>query len=178
MNDWLTCADIINRGGIAVIPTDTLYGIVAKATNHEAVQRLYSIKKRLLSKPFIILISDTDQLKRFNVPVSLLAKTSAYWPGPYSLILPFNNTEYNYLANGKNTLAFRLPNKPELINLINKTGPIVAPSANPRGLPPAKNIAEAKKYFGDLVDIYVDGGEIKNGQPSKLLDIVSGQKLR
>jgi len=67
-------------------------------------------------------------------------------------------------------LAFRLPNKKDLINLIKKVGPLVAPSANIEGKPPAKTISQAKKYFGEKVDFYIDSGKI-SGPPSTLIEI-------
>ncbi|NMB92179.1 MAG: Sua5/YciO/YrdC/YwlC family protein, partial [Parcubacteria group bacterium] len=68
------------------------------------------------------------------------------------------------------TLAFRLPADKNLRKLLEKTGPLVAPSANLEGLPPAKNIIEAKRYFEDLPDLYIDGQEI-SGKPSKLIKL-------
>src|SRR5204863_149383 len=69
--------------------------------------------------------------------------------------------KFEYLHRGTNTLALRLPKDESLQNLLKKTGPLIAPSANVEGLPPAKNITDAKKYFGDGVDLYIDGGEIE-----------------
>jgi L-threonylcarbamoyladenylate synthase len=73
------------------------------------------------------------------------------------------------------TLAFRFPKKEDLIELIKETGPIVAPSANSEGAVPAKNLDEARKYFGDEVDFYIDGGEI-DSEPSTLVKI-DGDKI-
>lgn len=87
------------------------------------------------------------------------------------MILPCKSTKFQYLHRGTKSLAFRLPKKKPLRELLEKTGPLVAPSANPQGLEPAKNITEAKKYFGDMVDVYVAGGKLE-GKPSKLISLL------
>jgi L-threonylcarbamoyladenylate synthase len=74
------------------------------------------------------------------------------------------------LHRGTKTLAFRLPSSQSLRTLLIETGPLIAPSANPEGQAPAQNITEAKKYFGDLVDFYLDGGEI-HGKASKVIKL-------
>ncbi len=75
----------------AVIPTDTIYGVVACASNQKAVEKVYSLKKRTPSKPCIILISDPYQMLDFGVDKKWLDKTAEYWPGPNSLIIPTLN---------------------------------------------------------------------------------------
>ena len=92
------------------------------------------------------------------------------WPGKVSVILPCKNKEFKYLHRGTNSLAFRFPAKKSLLEILKKTGPLVAPSANPEGLKPAENITEAKKYFGDKVDFYLAGGSLKS-EPSTLIEI-------
>jgi L-threonylcarbamoyladenylate synthase len=92
------------------------------------------------------------------------------WPGKVSVILPCINNEFKYLHRGSKSLAFRLPNKKSLIEILKKTGPLVAPSANPQGLEPAKNIKEAKDYFNNKVDFYMAGGTLKS-KPSTILKI-------
>ncbi len=169
---------ILNTGGTAVLLTDTLYGIVGQALNKKTVERIYKIKKRNKKKPLIILISSVQDLKLFGVKIDkeLKAKLGKFWPGPNSLILPCGAQNY-YLHRGKKCLAFRLPKKKSLISLIKKTGPLVAPSANPEGLPPAENIKMAKDYFGDQIDCYVKGGQSK-AQASKLIKIGKNGELK
>jgi L-threonylcarbamoyladenylate synthase len=164
-------AQTITRGGYAVIPTDTIYGIVCSALNKEAVKGLYDIKERTPSKPYIVLIADINQLDLFNISwqhyTSILEQ---YWPGPVSIILPCHNEALVYLHRGTHSIAFRLPAHTELQNLIRDTGPLVAPSANPEGEMPARTIEEARQYFKDQVSCYVDGGEV-HGTPSSIISI-------
>ena len=151
---------ILKAGGIVVMPTDTIYGIVGQAINSETVERIYKLKKRVPEKKCIILLGDWNETKIFGIDSSefKIPETDE----PTSFIL--GNT------------AFRLPQKKELRNLLLKTGPLIVPSANPEGLPPAENITEAKNYFGlpaqagDGVDLYIDGGMIA-GKASKLIQL-------
>ena len=77
-----------------------------------------------------------------------------------SFVLDCIDEKFTYLHRGTKTLAFRLPAQKDLQRLLKQTGPLLAPSANIEGLPPAQNISEARKYFGDLVDLYIDGGTV------------------
>ena len=105
----------------------------------------------------------------FSAPPKLALKTlKKYWPGPNSIILPDANAP-SWITRDTGTVAYRMISSDiDLYALIAKTGPLIAPSANPEGLPPAKNIAQAKEYFGDQIDFYLDGGEITNTAPSNL----------
>ena len=152
------------------MPTDTIYGIVGQAQNISTVNRVYNIKKRNPEKPFIILISGISDLQKFSINLSMeeIYKLDEFWPGPISVILECPGEEYNYLTRNTKTLAFRMPQSEKLRELIGKTGPLIAPSANPEGFAPAKNISEAKKYFGESVDFYLNGGEIQ-GNASKII---------
>lgn len=176
---------ILKNGGVAVMPTDTIYGIVGQAENVATVHRIYNLKKRNPEKPCIILISDIAQLENFSVILSEEQKNKLkeYWSfggaqdlHPTSIIFDCLDDSFSYLHRGTNTLAFRFPTPQTLRDLINKTGPLIAPSANPEGLLPAKNISEARKYFdlpaqtGNNVDLYLDGGII-SGKASKVIKL-------
>ncbi|MDB5167183.1 MAG: Sua5/YciO/YrdC/YwlC family protein [Candidatus Saccharibacteria bacterium] len=163
--------EILKNGGIGVIATDTIYGIVGQALNRNTVARIYKVKKRSPSKPFIILINTLSDLNSFNVEISEQTKAilNSYWPGPVSIILDCHATDFEYLHRGTNTLAFRMPAKAELIEIIEQTGPLVAPSANPEGLDPAVDITAAKAYFTTTVDFYQEG--TVNTKPSRIVKI-------
>lgn len=168
-------ADVLKRGGIGILATDTIYGLVGHALNEKTVERIYRIRQRRPDKPFIVLIADLSDLEKFNVKIEkateeILARA---WPGKVSVILSCQDQSLAHLHRGQD-LAVRLPDKNDLRELIRAVGPLVAPSANPEGLPPAKNIAEAKKYFGVGVDFYEDSGELIS-EPSTLIKIVDGK---
>ena len=159
----------ILNGGVGVLPTDTLYGLVAKANNADAVSRLYALKDRE-NKPGTVIAQNIDQLVELGLKRRYLRAVNKYWPGPVSVIIP-TGPNLSYLHQGKFSLAVRIPNDPNLTKLLSVTGPLLTTSANAPGKPPATNIDEAKQYFGNKVDFYVDGGP-NNGQPSTVIRVV------
>ncbi len=172
-SEWTRAKEALLSGKLAVIPTDTIYGVTACAFKPEAIKLLDGVKKRSNSDPYIILIADQKDLALFGVELS--QKQSQFltkiWPGPVSLILSPTNKELNYLYRHKN-IALRLPDNDNLRNLIRQTGPLAAPSANPAGAPPAQTIEEAKAYFGESVASYVhQEQEPFIGQASTLVDL-------
>jgi L-threonylcarbamoyladenylate synthase len=164
--------EILKERGIGVLPTDTIYGLVGSALKKETVERIYKVRKRERTKPFIVLISDVKDLKIFGIKIKPFQKKliKKFWPGPYSLIFDCKSKKFEYLHRGKKSLALRVPRPKWLRNLLKKVGPLVAPSANLAGMPHAKTIKEAKKYFGENVDFYFDAGKIDK-KPSTLIDI-------
>lgn len=163
--------NVLENGGVAVIPTDTIYGIVGQAINKSTVLRIYEIKKRVPDKPCIVLIGNIKELKKFSIILSEKQKDIINnFSIPTSFILDCTDEKFSYLHRGTKTLAFRLPIQKELKDLLLKVGPLVAPSANIEGMSPAENITKAKEYFGDLVDLYVDGGEI-SGKASRVIKL-------
>ena len=150
--------EILKNDGIGVMPTDTIYGLVGSAFSRVAINRIYKIKKRNKNKKLIVLISSVNDLKKFKIKINkeqakILKK---FWPGKVSIIIE--------------DMAFRLPAKKSLIKILEKTGPLVAPSANPEGLKPAENIKQAKDYFENRMDFYLSGGTLKS-KPSTLIKI-------
>ena len=166
----------IKNGKIGVIPTDTIYGVAASAFSKKAVARAYKILKRNPKKPFIILIGSIEDLALFDIKLDSATKNilKKLWPGKISVVLPVESRKFEYLHRGTKTLAFRVPKKKSLANLLKKTGPLISTSANPEGAKPAETVAEAKKYFGDDIDFYIDGGKIKS-LPSTLVEIKDGK---
>ena len=167
-----TISPILKLGGVGIIPTDTLYGIVGGALKKETVERIYALRKRDLKKPMIILISGVGDLKKFGIILNSAQKKilSNIWPGKVSIVFDCKYKKFEHLHRKSKTLAFRLPADDELIGLLKKVGPLVAPSANLSGKKPAETYLEARKYFGEKVDFYVDSGKLKS-KPSTIIKI-------
>lgn len=171
-NDWQKAKEILKNNGVVILPTDTLYGVIGNALLKTAFERIYEIKERDEVKPFIVLINSYKQLEIFGIKldknqIKILEK---FWPGKVSIILPCSSSKWEYIHRGTKSIAFRMIGKKNknLFNLIEKVGPLVAPSANTQGNMPARNIKEAKKYFGDKIDLYISSGS-KKSKPSTLL---------
>ncbi len=169
---------ILKSGGVGVLPTDTIYGIVGSALSRKAVQRIYRLRHRNTKKPMIVLIHGASGLEQFGVLLDkrIEWKLREFWPGRTSIIFPCRAKKFSYLHRGTKTVAFRVPKPKKLRELLFATGPLVAPSANYEGAPPAKTIREAKRYFGGAVDFYVDGGRIDR-KPSSVLAF-RGRKIK
>jgi len=173
--DLNTAAQLLRQGKIGVVRTDTLYGILAQAADEHAVEAVYVVKGRTPTKSPIVLIANTSQLID-TYDETTLARLNGLWPGKNSMILPSPHGPA-WLTRGNASIAYRLPDDTGLRRLLEQTGPLIAPSANPEGQIPAMTIAEAQEYFGDKVDFYVDGGEVTDDTPSKLWRLKPGGEL-
>lgn len=167
---------ILKRGGIGVLATDTLYGLVGCALSKKAVAHIYRVRKRNLKKPCVILIASSRDMGKFGVKADARTKQllGTVWPGKVSVILPCPHKKFTYLHRGTKTLAFRMPANIRMRRLVQKTGPLAAPSANIEGMPPATTIVEAKKYFGESIDFYINTGT-RASMPSTLVAIEGGR---
>lgn len=160
---------VLTSGGVGVIRTDTLYGLVASANDERAVERVFMIKNRDPSKSCIILIDSLDSA--YGITNDLGFDIESHTQKPTSFLLDGTGAP-SWLLRSNSELAYRVPANADLRALLAKTGPLVAPSANPEGLKPARSIEEAKHYFGNAVDIYVDGGIVPSDmEPSRLVRI-------
>lgn len=157
-------------GAVAVLPTDTVYGLVCVASNPEAVARLYSLKQRH-TKPGTIIAADTDQLIALDIPRRYLTPVEHFWPNPISVVIPIG-LKHQELHLGKMSLALRIPRLEQLRQLLKKTGPLLTTSANPPGGLTATTVAEARAYFGDAVDFYIDGGDLGSRPSSTVIRVV------
>lgn len=157
---------MLHAGAVGVLPTDTLYGIVARASSPEAVERLYSLKHRE-RKPGTTIAASSDQLVDLGVDPHVVEEVATYWPAPLSIVLPLP-ARLAYLHQEVGESPFRVVADEHLQILLQQTGPLVTSSANQPGEQPARNLAEAQAYFGDTVDFYVDSGDIGDREPSTI----------
>lgn len=182
MNEkYKEAAKILKKGGIVVLPSDTIYGIFGLALNEDVVEKVYKLRKRRPNKPMIILISSVNDLKKFNIEVNKKDEIfSILKKGGISAVFPCDYKEFKYLHRDQRSLAFRIPNGKNkrgrmLKELLKKTGPLVAPSANFEGELPAETLTEAKEIFGNTVDFYIGEGRRLSCPPSTLVRFVDGE---
>ena len=162
---------ILESGSIGVIPTDTVYGVVAKASDHIAVKRLYDLKKRE-DKPGTLIAANIEQLQELGLKHRYLKAVEQFWPGAVSIIIPSSDPNLAYIHRGKMSMAVRIPSDKNLQTILKQTGPLLTSSANPPGEPTATTIQQAKDYFGDKVDFYEDGGDLSGRQSSTIIRII------
>ena len=161
---------VLLKGGVGVMPTDTVYGLVARAADPKAVARLYSLKHRE-HKPGTIIAANVAQLVELGIKKRYLTAVEQFWPNSLSIIIPTGD-DLAYIHVGLDSLAVRVPNDEAFVHVLEQTGPLVTSSANDPGKNPASTIGEASDYFGDTVDFYVDGGDLSSRASSTVIRIV------
>jgi len=168
---------ILESGGVLLMPTDTLPGLHARADRPEAVARVAELKGRSGGKPLLVLAASPAAAETVTGPLvpRQLAYARRCWPGPFSLIMPAAPGLDSLVTAGGATVAVRVPNRPDLVALLEAAGyPLVSTSANRAGEEPARSVAEAASRFGDGVDGVwgpTGDGEMAAGQPSALVDL-------
>lgn len=168
-------ASLLNKDrAVGVIPTDTVYGVAARAQDPAAVERLYQLKKRE-KKPGTLIAANIEQLEELGLKKRYLKAVEQYWPGAVSVVIPCTDPSLAYLHQGKMSLAVRIPANSDLQTALRETGPLLTSSANHPGEQPASTIKEAKQYFGDGVDFYIDGGNLSSSQASTIIRVVDDE---
>ena len=159
-DEFAQAAAVLNGGGVAVIPTDTVYGLAARPDRPAAVDRLYTIKGREAKKPIALLASDIAAVERFGYLVKGKARELAdkHWPGALTLVIG---------AEG-----FRIPGHAETRELIAACGGVLrVTSANLSGRRPATDAPQALKDVGLSADYVVDDGVSPGGVPSTVVRV-------
>ena len=177
MKDLMLAAKLLKCGEIIAAPTDTVYGLLADATNESAIQKIYIAKKRPITKPLIVLVSSIEMAKEFALFDSKSEKIATrFWideKKPLTIILKAKNVSKLITAGG-DTVALRLPKNDFCLELINGLGKaIVAPSANISGNNTATSYDMVKNDFRDSLPLIIDGGICEN-LPSTIIDLSSG----
>lgn len=163
---------ILNKGGIAVIPNDTVYGIICDALNIDSINKIYELKNRDYSKPMIVLVSNIEMLKKCCININELEEKliNKYLPGELTIILEKSNYIPD-IVSSKKTLGIRIPNDKNLIEIINKLGrPIVSTSANISSKESITSIDLLEDSIKNNVDFIYDGGIIDK-KPSTIIKI-------
>lgn len=172
-----TAAALLKSGEIAAIPTETVYGLAADAFHLQAVKKTFLTKGRPPDNPLIVHISNLSQLQmisRLSEEHRTWVETiaSAFWPGPLTLVVPKSQRLPDMVTGGLNTVAIRMPDHGLTLQLIEKTGPLTAPSANRSGRPSPTKAAHVAYDFDGCIPV-VDGGDCKIGLESTVLDITT-----
>jgi L-threonylcarbamoyladenylate synthase len=159
-------------GAVGVLPTDTVYGLVCRAGDEDAVKRLYALKKRE-HKPGTVIAANIEQLVDLGIKARYLKAVEQFWPNPISIIIPSH--DLGYIHQGKESIAVRIPKSSELVAILRRTGALLTTSANMPGHPEASTAMQARAYFGEEVDFYVDGGDLSSKKPSTVIRIVDDE---
>ena len=171
-------ADIILKGGILAIPTETVYGLAADAFNVLAVKKTFEAKGRPADNPLIVHISNLKQMHLLcdDTPEMADLITTSFWPGPLTIVLNKKQTVPDVVTGGLHSVAIRMPDHPTALELIEQTGPLTAPSANKSGRPSATRPEHITSDFGKSMPI-LEGNSPGLGIESTVLDLRSDTPL-
>jgi L-threonylcarbamoyladenylate synthase len=165
---------VISEGGMVAFPTESFYGLGVDATNTQAIERLFHIKKRDHRLPILILISSLRELPRYVVSIPSRAKRlgEAFWPGGLTMIFQASTVLSSALTSGTGKVGIRISSHPVAIDLSRSLHvPITATSANISGISPCVTADQVKSWFHHAVDLILDGGKTPGGHPSTILDV-------
>jgi L-threonylcarbamoyladenylate synthase len=172
-------ASLLKEGKVVAIPTETVYGLAANMWDEDAILRVFATKKRPLTNPLIVHIGHVSQLELLveEVPYVINKLITHFWPGPLTILLPKNNSISHTITAGSPFVAVRMPKHDITLKLIEKTGfPLVAPSANPANQVSPTSAEHVEKYFGQSIDMILDGGICEKGIESTIVSW-NGEKI-
>ena len=161
--------DALRSGGVVVLPTETVYGLVARAGDRGAIERLFVLKNRPDSKTISVLVGDLEQARALT-PDDLDA-CAPWWPGPLTAVVRRRADAELYLGADATTIGLRCPDHPFVRRLALDLGPLAATSANRTGEPTPASAAEVALVFPDVALVVDDGP--RDGLPSTVIDLTT-----
>ena len=168
-------AEIIKKDGIGIIPTETVYGIGANGLDEKAVEKIYLAKGRKQDNPINLLVNNIEMVEKVakNITELEYKLMTAFFPGPFTIILNKKNIVPNIVTANQDTVGVRMPKNDIALKLIEYAGvPIAAPSANISGKPSGTIFKDIYNDFKDKVDFMIDGGESNIGIESTIVKVI------
>lgn len=173
-------AAVLKRGGLVALPTETVYGLGADASNAAALKHLYEVKGRPGNHPVIVHIGNSEQLSDWaqDIPEAAWKLAKAFWPGPLTLILPRTPKVPDTVTGGQDTVGIRVPNHPVALALLREFGGgIAAPSANRFGRISPTQAEHVLNDLGTDIDLILDGGACAVGVESTIVSFQNGRPI-
>ena len=166
-------AAAVRAGELVVIPTETVYGVAARAETPAAMAKLYAAKGREESKRVALFADGIEAVRRAGGRVEPLAEklAAAFWPGPLTLILAAPPSLHVDLGDRGDTIAVRVPDHDFTRELLRRTGPLAVSSANVSGQEAALTASDAAEQLDDAVSVYLDAGPTSGPAPSTIVDL-------
>lgn len=164
--------DVLLKDRVVAIPTETVYGLAGNAYSETAVRKIFALKNRPLFNPLIVHLSSADKLDDVAIEIPDVARilANSFWPGPLTLLLKKRSNIPDLVTAGKSTVAVRVPNHPLTLSLLNMIDfPLAAPSANPFGSISPTTAQHVHGYFGDDLEVILDGGSCERGIESTII---------
>jgi L-threonylcarbamoyladenylate synthase len=172
-----TAAQRLTAGELAVLPTDTVYGLAANAFDRDAVADLLRAKGRGRDMPVPVLVGSWTTVDGLVSSVDTRTREliEAFWPGGLTLIVRHAPSLNWDLGDADGTVGLRMPLHPVAIELLEQTGPLAVSSANKSGQPPAQTAAEARTQLGEEVAVYLEDGRVPVGVASTIVDVTGAR---
>ena len=179
-NNIQEAVELLNRGELVAIPTETVYGLAANGLDHKAVSEIFKVKKRPLSNPLILHFKNLESMSKYITHISLdaekLAKT--FWPGPLTLLLNKTTKIPDVVKTGKNKIAVRIPNHPITLKLLELLDyPLAAPSANIYGRISPTQVTHVENQLAGSIPYIIDGGKCTKGLESTIVGFEEGKTI-
>ena len=171
-------ADIIRRGGLVAIPTETVYGLGANGLDEQAVIKIFQAKGRPQDNPLILHVAQPREMEKFchDIPPAAYALAEKFWPGPLTMVLPARDIVPRRTTAGLDTVAVRCPDNETTRQIIRLSGvPIAAPSANLSGKPSTTTAQHVLHDHDGNIDAIVDGGPCRVGVESTIVDLTEAR---
>lgn len=165
-------ADLLRRGGLVSVPTETVYGLAGNGLDEEAVKNIYEVKGRPAIKPLSLMVPGAEAMDKYcvNIPETAYTLAKHFWPGPLTIVLESRPEVPEIVRAGGKTVGLRCPDHPLTLETLRLAGiPLAAPSANPSGEESPKNAQKVLEYFDGKIDAVIDGGECGIGTESTLI---------
>jgi len=172
-----TACTLLTQGEVVAIPTETVYGLAASIAHPQAIAKIFTLKGRPSNNPLIIHVADIEQIYPYvtEIPPHFAELAAYFWPGPLTVVLPVKSSLVPaQIRAGLSTAAFRIPQHPLALKVLQQVGPIVMPSANLSGKPSATQPAHVAQDFGTHFPI-LDGGSCSHGLESTILYYMNAQ---
>lgn len=169
-------AALLRQGKLVAVPTETVYGLAADATQEDAVQANYDAKGRPETKPLNVLVDGMAMVETVcrDIPADAYQLAEAFWPGPLTMILWGNSALPSIVPAGGDTQGVRCPDHPDTLAVIKALGrPLACPSANLSGQPSPKSANDVLAQLGGNIDAVLDGGPCSVGVESTILDLTA-----
>lgn len=171
--DIEAAVQLLNKGNLVAIPTETVYGLAGNALDAKSVAGIFAAKNRPFFDPLIVHIGDMDQLSFLTTAISERAKKlmEVFWPGPLTLLLNKSTAIPDIVTSGLDKVAIRMPNHPMTLALLKELSfPLAAPSANPFGYVSPTCAEHVEANLGDAIPMILNGGKCTVGVESTIVD--------
>jgi L-threonylcarbamoyladenylate synthase len=171
-------ADVLRAGGLAAIPTDTLYGLAADALNPDAVARVFTVKGRGSDRALPLVAASSAQVREYfgALPAIGVRLADRFWPGPLTLVLRAPDRLPQDVTGGLDTVGVRVPAHAVATALCEACGvPLTATSANLTGEPATDDPDSVERSLGDTIDVLVDAGRTPGGAASTIVDVTGAE---